>query len=292
MVARFHEQWLQLTRINSVEKDPAVFPGFSSDVATAMQQEVRSFVDAAVWEGDGKVATLFTAPYTFMNDTLGKFYGVGGLSPTFGRVDQAALGLRPASGILTMGGILASYADRNNTSPTHRGVFVRKALLCEGLPPPPANANVVPPVQKPNQTRRQAMIDHAQDPTCAGCHQRMDPIGFGFEGFDASGAWRTTDAGQPIDASGSIVGSDVAGAFNGPAELGAKLAASDQVLSCAATQWFRYAFGRDAGELTDGERCAMTALHDALKTGGALALVRAIPQTAPFLYRKIPEGGL
>ena len=292
MVARFHEQWLQLTRIDSVEKDPAVFPTFSANVAAAMQQEVRSFVDAAMWEGDGKVATLFTAPYTYMNDALGKFYGVGGLSPTFGRVDQAALGLRPVSGILTMGGILASYADRNNTSPTHRGVFVRKALLCEGLPPPPANANVVPPVQKPNQTRRQAMSNHAQDPTCAACHQRMDPIGFGFEGFDASGAWRTTDAGQPIDASGSIVGSDVAGNFNGPAELGAKLAASDQVLSCAATQWFRYAFGRDAGEMTDGERCAVTALHDALKTGGTLALVRAIPQTAPFLYRKVPEGGL
>jgi hypothetical protein len=227
-----------------------------------------------------------------MNDVLGKFYGVAGLSSTFVRVDHTALGMRPASGILSLGGILAFYSDRNNTSPTHRGVFVRKALLCEGLPPPPANANIVPPVQKPNQTRRQAMSNHAQDPTCAACHQRMDPIGFGFEGFDASGAWRTSEAGQPIDASGAIVGSDVAGDFNGPAELGAKLAASDQALSCAATQWFRYSFGRDAGATSDGERCAVTALHDALKTGGALALVRAIPETAPFLYRKIPEGGL
>jgi hypothetical protein len=292
MVARFHEQWLQLSRINTLEKDPAVFPGFSPAVASAMQQEVRSFVDAAVWQGDGKVATLFTAPYTFMNDALGKFYGVGGLSATFGRVDQATLGMRPASGILTMGGILASYADRNNTSPTHRGVFVRKALLCEGLPPPPANANVVPPVQKPNQTRRQAMIGHVQDATCAGCHQLMDQIGFGFEGFDASGAWRTTDAGQAVDSSGSIVGTDVASTFNGPVELGAKLAGSDQVLACTATQWFRYAFGRDAGKMSDGDVCAVTALHDALKSGGALSLVRAIPQTAPFQYRKVPEGGL
>ena len=292
MIARFHEQWLQLTRINSLEKDPAVFPGFSSAVAAAMQQEVRAFVDATIWQGDGKIATLFTAPYTYLDDTLGKFYGVGGLSASFGRVDQAALGMRPASGILTMGGILASYADRNNTSPTHRGVFVRKALFCEGLPPPPANANVVPPVPQPNQTRRQAMISHVKEASCAGCHQMMDQIGFGFEAFDASGAWRTTDAGQPVDSSGSIVGSDVAGAFNGPSELGAKLAASDQVLSCAATQWFRYAFGRNPGETSDGDACAVTALHDALQTGGALALVRAIPQTAPFLYRKVPEGGL
>jgi hypothetical protein len=292
MVARFHEEWLQLGRIDSLEKDPAAFPSFSPQVAGAMQQELRAFVDAAVWQGDGKVATLFTAPYTFMNATLGKFYGVAGLSPMLTRVDQAALGGRPASGILTMGGILASYADRNNTSPTHRGAFVRKAFLCEGLPPPPANANIVPPVPKPNQTRRQAMVNHAQDPTCAACHQRMDPIGFGFEGFDASGAWRTSEAGQTVDASGSIVGSDVSGNFNGPSELGAKLAASDQVLACATTQWFRYAFGRDVGADIDGDQCALAKLHDALKNGGALALVRAIPETAPFMYRKVPEGGL
>jgi hypothetical protein len=227
-----------------------------------------------------------------MNDVLGRFYGVAGRTATFTRVDQTALGMRPASGILTMGGLLASYADRNNTSPTHRGVFVRKSLFCEGLPPPPANANIMPPVQKPNQTRRQAMTNHVQDPSCSGCHQMMDQIGFGFEGFDASGAWRSTEAGQPVDTSGSVVGTDVTGAFNGPAELGAKLAASDQVLTCVAAQWFRYAFGRDVGATNDGERCAVTALHDALKTGGALSLVRAIPQTAPFLYRKVPEGGL
>jgi hypothetical protein len=292
MVARFHEQWLQLAGINSLEKDPAVFPAFTGEVASAMQQEVRAFTDAAVWQGDGKVATLFSAPYTFLNDVLGRFYGVDGLSSTFARVDRAALGMRPVSGILTMGGLLASYSSRNNTSPTHRGVFVRKALFCEGLPPPPANANVVPPVQQPNQTRREAMVNHVQDATCAGCHRMMDPIGFGFEGFDAAGAWRTSDAGKTIDVSGSIVGTDVAGDFNGPAELGAKLATSEQATACVTTQWFRFAFGRDVGATTDGDQCAVTALNDALKTEGALALLRAIPQTAPFLYRKVPEGGL
>jgi hypothetical protein len=119
----------------------------------------------------------------------------------------------------------------------------------------------------------------------------MDPIGFAFEGFDASGGWRTTDAGQPVDSSGMIIGSDVAGSFNGPVELGAKLGASDQAVSCAANQWFRFAFGRDSGD-SSGDKCAMTQLHDAMKQGGAMALVRAIPQTAPFLFRKVPEGGL
>jgi hypothetical protein len=292
VLARFHGQWFQLTNIASLEKDPMLFPRFTPAVAAAMQQEIESFVDAVVWQGDGKVASLFTAPYTFMNDVLGRFYGVAVQSATFARVDQAALGMRPASGILTMGGLLAEHADRNNTSPTRRGIFVRKALLCEELPPPPANVNIVPPVQKPNQTRRQAMTTHVTDPFCASCHKMMDPIGFGFEGFDASGAARTIDSGQPVDTSGSIEGSDVPGSFKGPTELGAKLASSEEALVCAATQWFRFAFGRDPGQMTDGDVCALKALQTALKDGGALALVRAIPLTAPFLYRKVPQGGL
>jgi hypothetical protein len=120
----------------------------------------------------------------------------------------------------------------------------------------------------------------------------MDPIGFAFENFDPSGSWRATEGGQTIDASGNIKDSDIPGAFNGPVELGAKLATSDEALACASTQWFRFAFGRDAGDKTDGDTCAVKTLQNALKSGGALALVRAIPQTAPFLYRKIPEGGL
>ncbi|HEX9440787.1 MAG TPA: DUF1585 domain-containing protein, partial [Roseiflexaceae bacterium] len=95
-----------------------------------------------------------------------------------------------------------------------------------------------------------------------------------------------------VDMSGSIMGSDVAGTFNGSTELGAKLASSDEALGCAAAQWFRFAFGRDPALMTDGDRCAVKALQTALKEGGALALVRSIPQTAPFLYRKVPQGGL
>lgn len=291
MVMRFHDQWLQVTGISTLEKDPMLYPNFTPAVATAMQQEVRSLINDVVFQGDGKVSELFTAPYTFMNDALGKFYGVSGQTATFARVDQAALGMRPAAGILTMGGLMASYSSGDYTSPTKRGKFVREALLCQLLPPPPPNANPVPPVAQPNQTRRQAMINHATDPTCGACHNLMDQVGFGFEGFDSTGALQTTDNGQPIDNSGSIVGTDVAGTFNGPVELGAKLGASDDVLKCTATQWFRFAFGRGLGT-TDGDTCALTQLHDALKQGGVLALVKTVPQTAPFLYRKVPEGGM
>ena len=291
IVMRFHDQWLQVAAINTLQKDPMKYPNFTSDVATAMQQEIRSVVNDVVFQGDGKVSDLFTAPYTYLNNVLGKFYGVSGLTSTFTRADQATRGARPAAGILTAGGILATYADEDNTSPTKRGKFIREAMLCQTLPPPPPNANPVPPVAQPNQTRREAMINHATDATCASCHQLMDQIGFGLEGFDASGTWRTTDNGQPVDDSGMIIGTDVAGSFKGPVELGAKLAASDDVATCAATQWFRFSFGRDPGT-SDGDTCAVTQLHDTLKQGGVLALVKSVPQTAPFLYRKVPQGGL
>src|SRR5260370_1314052 len=277
-----------------------------------MQREVRSRVDAVGFQGDGKIAALSTAPYTFMNDVLGKFYGVSGLSPTCARVDQTKLGMRPASGILTSGGLLAAYADRDNTSPTKRGKFIRDALLCEKLTPPPPNANITPPVAKPNQTRRQALANHETDPTCAGCHKMMDPVGLAFEGFDASGAPRANEAGLPVDSSGLIMGSDVAGSFNGPAELGAKLAGSDEALACATTQWFRFAFGRDYGA-TSGDTCPVTQLHEPYKSklilfngvhndegkdpaygghqGSHAAMISGVPFTHPQSYGTMRAGG-
>src|SRR5260370_24764855 len=114
-------------------------------------------------------------------------------------------------------------------------------------PPPPRSGNITPPVAKRNQTRRQAMLNHETDATCASCHKMMDPVGFGFEGFDPSGAWRTTEAGLPVDTSGTITGSDVAGTFNRPAQLGAMLAGSDDAGAGATTQSFRPHFGREAG---------------------------------------------
>jgi len=287
MVSRFHDQWLELDRVETLEKDGQAYPAFTPLVAQAMRGEVRALVDAVTWEGDGKVATLLTAPYTFLNDVLGKFYGVQGLGSAFVRVDQAKLGPRRAAGLLTMGAVLATHASSNQTSPTKRGEFVRLAMLCEELPPPPANVNIVLPPPQPDQTRRQLIGEHASVASCKSCHQLMDPLGFGFENFDASGAWRVDEAGQPVDASGAIVGSDTPGPFNGPEALAAKLASSNQVQTCIATQWFRYAFGRDLEEL---DACTMTDMTRELRSAGTLGLIRHLTQTAPFIGRTIPEG--
>ena len=136
---------------------------------------------------------------------------------------------------------------------------------------------------------RQKMLDHRVRPDCVQCHSLMDPIGFSFEHFDTTGRWRDSDAGKPVDASGMVQGTDVEGPIDGVPSLAAKLIESPQVAHCAATQWFRYAFGRS--EQTTGDRCTVTALADALnsRTGDFKQMVRATVRMAQFRNRP-PEA--
>lgn len=289
MVTNFHEEWLRSRNIPNLERDADAFPNFTPQVAEAMRQELRSFVEHAVWNDGGSVASLLTTPATYLNDVLGEFYGVDGLGAEFERVEQAQLGGRPAAGLLTLGGLMAMHSDHRESSPIHRGLFVRSSFLCESLPPPPADADVTLPEHDPSKALREVLALHSSEPACSGCHSLMDPIGLGFEHFDASGGFRLMEAGSPVDASGNIVGSDVSGPFNGVVELAEKLSQSPQVERCLATQWFRYSFGREPAA---NEACVVEQMSDALRSGGTLDLITRITSTTPFLYRSVSEGAL
>jgi hypothetical protein len=192
------------------------------------------------------------------------------------------------AGILTQAGFLAVQAHPDQTSPVLRGKFVRTKLMCQNVPPPPMDVDISVPAVTSAPTARERFAAHeSAGSSCAGCHVMMDPIGLAFEGFDAIGKYRTTENGVTIDLSGNIAGSrggEVDGAFNGVRELATKLAGSDQVRDCVATQWFRYAAGRTE-EVPDG--CSLTTLQDAFgAAGGDLnELVVAMTQTDAFWYR-------
>jgi hypothetical protein len=190
------------------------------------------------------------------------------------------------SGLLTQAGFLSVQGHPDQTSPVLRGKFVRAMMLCQPTPPPPNDVNISVPAIDPNSTARERFSAHAQG-SCQGCHSYMDPIGFAFENFDALGQYRTTDNGQAIDATGTIVDPidpALAGDFVGVKELGQKLAASSQVTDCMATQWFRYASGRLEAE---PDTCSLTSMRNTFSTsGGDLAeLVVSITQTDDFWYR-------
>jgi hypothetical protein len=291
-VANFHRQWLELSHLETINKDPATYPAYSEDLRPLWKSETEAFLDYVVFEdAAGDVATLFTAPYSFMNAELAAFYGVEG--PEGGAFQRVDLDPTQRAGFLTHASVLASLAKPNQSSPVHRGKFVRERLLCEILPPPPNNIEIKAPDVTPGVSTRERFSQHRDDPNCATCHVLMDPIGFGFEHYDGIGLWRDNDEGVPVDATGEIAGSRSAnGTFDGAIELAHQLAESEQVRQCVVSQWFRFGYGRAEQE---EDRCSMDQLQQAFAESGhnIRALLVALTQTEAFRYRRavVSEGG-
>ncbi len=231
VVLDFHGQWLELKRVEELEKDGDAFPEFDAEVRPLLRAEAEAFLDHVIWDGPGDLDSMYLAPYTFLNGPLAAYYGVDGPSgEAFTRVE---LEHGQSSGFLTQGGLMSVLAKPNQTSPIHRGKFVRERLLCQTVPPPPDNVDITPPEVDPTLPTRERFKQHSVDPSCSGCHGMMDPIGFGFEHFDGAGRFRASEAGQPIDATGEIIGGGTRGTFDGVPELAAMLVESPEVESCA-----------------------------------------------------------
>jgi len=286
-VAEFHNEWLGLGELAGATKDPATYPAWNDTIRAEVQQEGANFVDHVFWE-DGRLETLLTAPYSYLNQDLAHYYGVSGPSGT--AYERAEFPANQRAGILTQGALLSALAKPNQTAPVLRGKFVREMLLCQQLSPPPPNIVITPPDVRPDATTRQRFTQHSKDPNCAVCHQLMDPLGFGFENYDAVGQFRATDQGFPVDASGQLINTDVDGKFTGAVELAQKLATSAEVRQCLVKQWFRYAVGRAE---TDDDQCTLQNLgseFDSAKHDMRELSVK-IASSDAFRYRSADGGG-
>jgi hypothetical protein len=282
MMKNFYGQWLELRQLDDLSKETGAdgFPTWKEGTAALMRTETESLVEH-VLKGDGKIETLFTAPYTFVNGPLAAHYGIPGVTGTaFQKVDVDPT---QRAGIVTQGGFLASHATPQPglTALIFRGRFVREHYLCEEMPDPPADAADMSPPVTATTTPRSWSKARMEIAACGACHAQIDPIGYGFEVFDEIGNRRT----KVTDATGEIVGTDVAGSFNGPVELAKKLGASKQARSCVATQWFRFANGRMEDIKRDS--CSLDTLRTSFeKSGGDLKeLLVALTQTDAFLLR-------
>jgi hypothetical protein len=236
----FAEQWLTLGKLDLASPDPKLFPGFTPALRQAMTQESVLFFEALVRE-DRTVLDLLDADFTFVNETLARHYGIPGVTgKEFVRVS-----LPPQRrGILTQASLLTLASNATRTSPVKRGKFVLEQLLNAPPPPPPPELDI-PELEDQKQlkgTLRQQMEQHREKAICASCHQRMDPIGFAFENFDAVGAWRDRDGEAAIDASGVLPDGRK---FEGPAGLRAILREDKDVfVRCVAERMLTYALGR------------------------------------------------
>jgi hypothetical protein len=248
-VASFHDQWLQVAHLGDVAKDPSAFPTWTADLAHAMRAETLIFADEVVRKGDGRLATLLTASYSYLTPELGAHYGA--LGPSEAGFAKVALDPSERAGVLTHASLLAGHAHASVSSWVHRGKFVREQLLCQTLPPPPPNVDMSV-LNDPNRLT---------NPACSGCHGLMDPIGKGFDGYDPIG--RFVGAGAPGEILDPGGGLDVAGPFEGVVELAHALAESDAARRCVARQWLRFAVRRadTAADACSLERAA-TAFAD------------------------------
>jgi Protein of unknown function (DUF1592)/Protein of unknown function (DUF1588)/Protein of unknown function (DUF1587)/Protein of unknown function (DUF1585)/Protein of unknown function (DUF1595)/Planctomycete cytochrome C len=203
LVANFAGQWLQLRNLRNVQPNSDLFPDFDDNLRQSIRRETELLFESIVQE-DRSVLDLLTADYTFVNERLARHYGIPDIYGS--RFRRVAITTEARRGLLGQGSILALTSHAERTSPVVRGKWILENILGTPVPPPPPD---VPPLkgnqegQKP-KTMREQMAEHRANPVCASCHKAMDSIGFAMENFDAVGAWRTHDAGNPIDASGEL----------------------------------------------------------------------------------------
>lgn len=263
-VATFNYQWLKMSKLEGLTKDPRYFPNFTPDVAQALHDATVQFVDYAFWQANSLTAML-TDSHAFVNDALAPIYGL----KTTGSKDLKLTALDPIqrAGILTQAGMLASLAGQASDSPVQRGLLVMSKFLCQTPPPPPPGVNTTLPAADPNapMTTRQRMEQTHATGSCAACHGPMDAIGFAFENYDAVGAWRTQENGLSVDASAALTGTDVDGSFTGAVPLAQHLAGSAQVATCVSYEWLRYALGLDTTQINVA---AARSIGDAFSASG------------------------
>jgi mono/diheme cytochrome c family protein len=203
LVDNFAGQWLQLRNVRNVQPNSDLFPDFDDNLRQAFKQETELFFDSIIKE-DRNVVDLMTANYTFVNERLAKHYGIPNIYGS--RFRRVTLTDERRFGLLGKGSVLAVTSHAERTSPVVRGKWVLDNILGAPVPPPPPD---IPPLkekadgEKP-KTMREQMAEHRTQPVCATCHKVMDPIGLSMENFDVVGAWRATDDGNPIDASGEL----------------------------------------------------------------------------------------
>lgn len=283
-IEHFYRQWLHLDALETMVKDETIYPQWDPAVTTAWKDSLYAFIQD-VHDNGGDVHTLLSSRQLHMDSRLAEMYEVEAGDQMQGftmPADQRA-------GLLTHPALLALLAHPNMGSPIHRGIFVRERLLCQKLPAPPDDIQIEPPDPDTTATTREIFSQHSADPSCAGCHALIDPIGFGFENYDGIGRFRTTERGKPVDASGKLantVDPTIEGEFEGAVQLSTMLADAREVEDCIADHWFTFAIGHAQ---TDADMCSGDQVRETFAASGGTFedLLVAIATSDTFRYRTI-----
>src|SRR5450432_583618 len=281
--ANFAGQWLSIRDVSAVAPEPTLFPTFDQALLTAIPQETTLFFNSLL-TGAKPLNTLLLANYSFVNGRLATQYQLTGVPAAQTTFTQVSLtGSQRVGGLLTQDTFLTTQSHSDRTSPVERGNWILTQLLCDPPPSPPPNVPILnTPAIGSNLSGRQALDMHASVPYCASCHTTIDPIGYTLENFDATGAYRMTDNGQPVDASGVLPDGTM---FNGAAQIAQWVAGDMRFPRCAAKQMLTYGVGRSF-DATDGLSYAAGLAAPLATTGTWPQLVHAVASSQAFLTNR------
>ena len=234
----FFDDMLVFDEFKTLAKDPTIYPEFTSVTAQdAREQTLRTIIDHTLNQGKD-YRDLFTSRSTYMSPALAILYGVPaqpGWTPYTFPEDS------PRAGLLTQVSFLALTSHPGRSSVTLRGMALRERFLCQTVPEPPPGIDfsVLTNPDAHYPTQRMRVAAHLETPSCAGCHRITDPIGLSLEQFDGAGAYRLTENGAPIDATGSLDGFE----FDGAIGLGEALSQNPELPRCLVRRVYSYATG-------------------------------------------------
>ena len=237
---------LRFDEFEDVGKDASLYPKYSRALLEDAQEQTLRVVGDHLVTRRGDFRDLFTTRESFMTRTLGMVYGV----PVRAREGWEGMTFpegHPRSGILSHVSTLALHSHPGRTSATLRGLFIREAILCQEVPPAPADVDfsVVQDTENTeHRTARDRLEAHRTEPSCSGCHARMDPLGLALEQFDGIGEYRRAENGEPIDASGDLDGVS----FSDAADFGRAIRNEPATVSCLVENLYKYAVGHAPGD--------------------------------------------
>jgi hypothetical protein len=287
VVELFHDTMFDVEAFEGIAPSPAFFPDAPATLGASAQTELRMFVQDLVFEQAGSVADLMTSNRTFVNADLAAIYGLeGDFGSTFEAVE---LDPSQRSGLLTQVGFLARNASSVNPDPIHRGVFVAEHITCTHIPAPPDGVPPLPPPE--GKSNRQTVEEHTEQPgtDCVSCHSTViNPYGFVFENYDATGAFRTIDNGFEVDASATVILAGEQIAVQNAVELMGIFADSPRVHGCYLEHWVQYAHGRPAAP-EDGPLVERLATTSTASAASVQDLLVDIVTSQPFLTRSTEE---
>ncbi|MEL6343148.1 MAG: DUF1592 domain-containing protein [Myxococcota bacterium] len=318
-IVEFHRQWLGFAYADEIQVDPELYfedrledlftedqlDGIMESLKGAYMAEFELFVEHAVF-GPGTLDALLTSRRGYVSDITAALYGFDYESISseehlivypraqvgediYARVKAVEMPAEERAGILTQGVFLAGHSHALQPSPVLRGVFLRDRLLCV---PPILPPDDVPPLEDTEEgawtTNRERYAIHTENPACSGCHIAIDGVGFPFENYDNLGAYRITDNGAPVDASGQLVGTDVDGPVNDALDLIMSLASSRSVYDCAVTNLYRYGMHRSE---TDRDAAALAALQENFWNNGGVIPELLVDFVSSEAFLTLPNAG-